>query len=132
MFVTSYKVRMSDTDMAQIIFFANQFRFTHEALEDFFEKIGISFDTLFHRNPFVFVIVHAESDYFLPLRVGDDLSIEVSIEKVGNSSLTFFFRITRGDELVGTSRIVNVCLDSESRVKMTIPDSFRKLLDPYL
>ena len=81
--LTHNRVRMHDTDMAGILYFPRQFRFAHDALEDFVESIGLTFDHVFRKEKFVFVIVHAEADYLAPLRVGDRLKIEVRIESSG-------------------------------------------------
>lgn len=128
MFTSKYKVRMSDSDMAGILFFANQYHFIHYTIEDFFEKIGLPFDKLFNENPFVFVIVHSEADYLHPLSVGDLLTIEMSIKRIGTSSLHFHFDIKRGSQLVGRAETIHVCLDRHTRSKIPIPDSFRQKL----
>ncbi len=130
MFVTQNKVRMHDTDMAGILYFARQFRFVHDAIEDFSESEGLSFDDLFHKEHFVFVVVHAEADYLAPLRVGDVLEVRLTIESIGASSFTAFFQIFRIKDnlLVGTAKTVHVTLDRETRKKIPIPDSFRTIL----
>jgi len=132
-FIAKNKVRMHDTDMAGILYFARQFRFAHDALEDFVEsESGLSFDDVFRREKFVFVIVHCEADYFTPLTVGDILEIRLCVEKIGNSSFTLFYRIFRGETLVGTVKTVHVSLHSETREKIPVPEKLRKSLEKYL
>ena len=133
MFKAQNQVRMHDTDMAGILYFARQFRFAHDTLEDFVESLGYTFDQVFHREKFVFVIVHAESDYYTSLRVGDKLEIELTIEKIGESSFTVVYHIYKLDKtLVGKVKTVHVTLNSDSRVKMPIPSHFRELLAKHL
>lgn len=133
MFIAQNQVRMHDTDMAGILYFPRQFRFAHDALEDFVESLGYSFDQVFHKEKFVFVIVHAESDYLVPLRVGDKLEIHLTIESVGKTSFTVFYRIYKQDKtLVGTAKTVHVTLDSVARTKIPIPEQFKKLLEKHL
>lgn len=135
MFITHNRVRMHDTDMAGILYFAKQFRFAHDALEDFVETTGLTFDKLFRNEQFVFVIVHAEADYLVPLRVGDRLKIEVQIEKIGETSFTVGYRIFREENvplLVGTAQTVHVTLDGKTRKKIPIPESFRQFLTNHL
>lgn len=132
-FIAKNKVRMHDTDMAGILYFARQFRFAHDALEDFVEsETGISFDDIFRREKFVFVIVHCEADYFASLAVGDKLEIRLSVEKIGNSSFTLFYKIFRENVLVGTVKTVHVSLNSETKVKIEVPDVLRRSLEKYL
>ena len=47
MFISYNKVRMHDTDLAGILYFARMFRFAHDALEDLLEAEGITFSTMF-------------------------------------------------------------------------------------
>lgn len=132
-FISKNKVRMHDTDMAGILYFARQFRFAHDALEDFIESRGMTFHQLFKREKFVFVIVHCEADYFLPLAVGDDLEVHLAVEKVGTTSFTLYYKIyNRDKKLVGTVKTVHVCLDSGTRAKIPIPDHFRKDLEKFI
>jgi 1,4-dihydroxy-2-naphthoyl-CoA hydrolase len=121
---------MHDTDMMGILYFARQFRFAHDALEDFFASEGFSFDKLIHDFPFLFVIVHAEADYYKTLRLGEALEIHVSIEKIGNSSMTLLYDIFRKPNLeqVGRVKTVHVALDAATRVKCPVPDFVREQL----
>ena len=136
MFIAYNQVRMHDTDMAGILYFARQFRFAHDALEDFSTSLGYTFDQVFHQEHFVFVIVHAEADYLATLRVGDQLEVHVSIEKVGMTSFTVSYLIYRNqhDEktLVGTAKTVHVTLDTQSRKKIPIPEHFREMLMKHI
>ena len=133
MFITHNQVRMHDTDMAGILYFPRQFRFAHDALEDFVESLGYTFDQVFRREEFVFVIVHAESDYLFPLRVGDKLKIELVIENIGETSFTVLYHIYKMDgTLTGKVKTVHVTLEAKARVKMPIPDHFKKLLEKNL
>lgn len=132
MFITHNKVRMHDTDMAGILYFPRQFRFSHDALEDFLESIGMSFKHIFQKEHFVVVIVHAEADYFYSLKVGDELEIHVSVEKVGTTSFTILYQIYKLDKtLSGVARTVHVTLDSKTRKKIPIPDFLHKFLSSH-
>lgn len=129
MFISYNKVRMHDTDMAGILYFPRQYRFAHDALEDLVENEGIGFDQLFHKEHFVFVIVHSEADYFAPLKVGDKLEVHTSVKHIGTSSFTVEYKIYKTDgSLVGTAQTVHVALDSKSRKKIPIPEKLRHIL----
>ncbi len=133
MFTAYNKVRMHDVDMAGILYFPRQFRFAHDALEDFLEQTNLTFDSLFTKEHFVFVIVHAESDYIASLRVGDKIEIVLSVEAIGNTSFTFQYHIYKKDKtLVGKAKTVHVTLDSTTRKKIPIPLLFRNFLEPHL
>ena len=133
-FITKNKVRMHDTDMAGILYFPRQFRFAHDALEDFVESEGLTFQQVFREEKFVFVIVHAESDYYIPLHVGDNVDVHLFIERIGSTSFTVCYKIYRTptNELVGSAKTIHVCLDSESRTKIPIPEKLKSGLQKYL
>ena len=133
MFIGKNKVRMHDTDMAGILYFPRQFRFAHDALEDFIESEGLRFHDVFHKENFVFVIVHCEADYFCSLNVGDELNIHLSISHIGNTSFSVFYNIYRTDHThVGTAKTIHVTLNRLTREKVVIPDMFRKILEKHI
>lgn len=133
MYTAKNKVRMHDTDMAGILYFARQFRFAHDALEDFVESEGFTFDNVFHKEKFVFVIVHCEGDYYAPLKVGDELHIQLAIERIGSTSFTVIYEIYRADHAhVGSVKTTHVTLDRVTRTKVPIPEKFRQVLSKHL
>jgi len=130
-FIAKNKVRMHDTDMAGLLYFARQFRFAHEALEDFLENCGMHLDHLFRKSKYAFVIVHCEADYFASMTVGDKLEIHVSVEKIGRTSFTMLYKIFRETTLVGTVKTVHVCLNNTTRQKVEVPEELRHTLKKY-
>jgi len=132
MFVAHNKVRMHDTDMAGILYFARQFRFAHDALEDFADANGLGFHQLFHKEEFIFVIVHVEGDYYKSLNVGDPIETHLWVEAMGTSSFTLAYTFFRHQEKVGAAKTVHVTLDRQSRQKIAIPLKLRSILDQNL
>lgn len=133
MFIAHNRVRMHDTDMAGILYFARQFRFAHDALEDFMHQEGISFQDLFKKHGFAFVIVHAEADYIAPVHVGDQLEVHVTVPRVGGSSFTLDYQIYRklDNLLIGTAQTVHVTVDHATHKKIHIPESLRAILTKH-
>lgn len=133
-FIAYNKVRMHDTDMAGRLYFARQFRFVHDALEDFVESEGIYFDHMFSQNKYTLAIVHAEADYLTLLRVGDKLEIHVSCEKIGTTSFTLLYEIYKEDKtLAGISRTIHVSLHGDDKFqKIPIPPDVLTMLKKHL
>ncbi len=130
MFIAKNKVRMHDTDMAGILYFPRQFRFVHDAWEDWMESKGLSFDDLFKRMDFAFVVVHAEADYKTPLKVGDELEVHVQVIHLGNTSFSVGYKIYKADgTLTGTAKTVHVAIDTKHRHKIKIPPLLREALE---
>jgi len=132
MFVTKNLVRMHDIDMAGILYFPRQFRFVHEALEDFLESEGYSFDKVFREGEFNFVIVHCEADYLAPLRIGERLEVHMYVENIGRTSFTFCYNIYNADGVeVGTAKTVHVAIEKEKHKKVLIPPVLKKVLKKH-
>lgn len=135
MFITKNKVRMHDTDMAGILYFPRQFRFMHDAFEDMMHTEGYCYNKIFKSDDFVYVVVHAESDYIKALHVSDDLEVRVCIEAIGTTSFTVSYEIYRlgnvEPELVGRGKTVHVTLKNSTRTKIPIPEKLRKTLERF-
>lgn len=122
-------VSMQDTDAAGIIFFASQFVFAHVVYERFLEELGFSFAEALEKEPFLMPIVHAESDYYRPLKVGDRLDVELSVANIGDTSMTLEYAFSAMDgEVVGRSRSVHVAVSREDGKKMALPEKVRTAL----
>ncbi|MBT5953305.1 acyl-CoA thioesterase [bacterium] len=131
MFESKTSVKMYDTDAAGILYFASQFRFAHEAFEELLLKEGYTFADLLEREPFIFVIVHAESDYVAALKVGDKIDVKAWVSKIGNSSFEFSYHFFRDDELVGKAKTNHVTLSRVERQKIEIPNKVKSILNKY-
>ncbi len=119
-------------DLAGLLYFPRQFRFVHDALEDFMAQEGLPFEKIFHESPFMFVIVHCESDYLEAMKVGDHLEIHLHCQEVGTTSFTLGYRIFRDDGLeMGKAKTVHVALDKEKREKIPIPTELLKILKKH-
>lgn len=126
-------VKMHDTDAAGILFFANQFRMIHEAYEMVLESIGLSFASLLRKHDFFVPIVHTEGDYKAPLFVGDRITIIVRLEKIGQTSFTFTYKLYSDKKvLVGTVKTVHVSVSNKTCKKIPLPTKLRKKLTTLL
>ena len=130
MYTYQHKIKLHETDAAGIIFFSNQFKIIHDAYESLLESMGLGFAELLRNKSYFLPIVHAESDYKLPLFVGDVIEIQVTVENVGNTSFTFAYKLLNADQkLVGTARTVHVTIDNKTRKKIPLPKEMRLKID---
>lgn len=135
MFKTTNTVRMYDTDAAGILYFGSQFRFAHDAFEALLAEEGFTFQHLFEKSPFIFVIVHAESDYKHSLHVGDQLEVETEVSHIGTTSFTLsysFYKKTENEPiLAGTAKTIHVCIDKITRKKRLLAPEYVNALAKY-
>jgi len=131
MFTYATKIRLHDTDAAGIIFFANQFKLIHDAYEDLLEEYGWSFEKMLKKTNYFLPIVHAESDYILPVFVGDKIVIAIKVGHIGNTSFSFEYTLHRGKTLIGRAKTVHVTINQKTRKKMPLPATMRRALEKY-
>lgn len=125
MFVYQTKIHLHDTDAASLLFFANQFKMMHDAYEAMLETVGFGFADLLRKEDFFLPIVHAESDYKAPLFVGDLIEIQVTVENIGQTSITLAYKIIKADQtLVGSGKTVHVTIDKKTGKKVALPKLF--------
>ncbi|MEC7839886.1 MAG: thioesterase family protein [Chlamydiota bacterium] len=133
MYKTKNRVRMHDVDLADRLYFPRQFRFVHEALEDFMETEGLPFNVVFQEEKFLFVIVHCESDYLAILEMGDLIDINVYVEKIGTTSFTLHYDIFKEDGTkAGMAKTVHVALNKATGTKIPIPEKLKAILNKHL
>lgn len=128
MFSTKAQVYFFDADPAGIIFYASLFKFVHTAYEDFMKSLHTERNYFFDENV-VLPIVHAESDYKKPIKVGDILKINVTVSQVRESSfeLSYIF-YNENDALVAAAKTVHAAVDKASFKKTALPADLRKKL----
>jgi acyl-CoA thioester hydrolase len=107
-FRTTRIVEFGDTDMAGIVHFANFFRFMEAAEHAFLRSRGLSVAMDLDGHQVGCPRVSASCEYLRPARFGDELTIVVTLEKVGRSSLNYGFDVLKGEEEVARGQITAV------------------------
>ena len=124
-------VEFADTDMAGIVHFSNFFRFMEAAEHAFLRSRGLSFKIEYEGQEYGLPRVSASCDYLRPARFGEELTIGVAVAKLGRSSVTYSFDVTRGDEAIARGSVTAVfCRFDEGRPKACeMPAAFREKLE---
>ena len=126
-------VRFEEVDAAGIAFFARFFNWCHEAMERFFDGVPGGYVDLITKRRVGFPAVHLTADWKAPLRYGDVASIETTIVKVGTTSATLRYVLTRVSDGVHVATIehVTVATDLDTMTKRPIPDDCRAHLEAH-
>lgn len=129
MFTHQTTIRLHHTDAAGLLFFAEQFKLAHDAYESFMESIGYPFAPLLRTSQYLLPIVHAEADFGAALNTGDKIAIQVTAERIGDTSFTLDYKLLRnGSEPVGSVKTVHVLIDKRTGQTLTLlPDLRTKL-----
>ncbi len=130
MFKYKTMIKIYDVDAAGILFFANQFRLVYDAYEAFLDHIGFPVKKIINEASFLLPVVSAKTNYQAPLFVGDNIIIDISVKKVGKSSITLSHKIYKEAELlVGEGETVHVSINKKTGKKISFPKELISLLD---
>ena len=129
------KIRFGDIDHAGIVYYPRFLHYFHVALEEFFgQQLGIDYPILIDEHRIGLPTVHLQTDFRRPLRYGDQIDVEVSVLKIGTSSITFGYRVFKPgkEEPWIEGHNVAVCLDMDTFKKKDIPDWLRLKLETQI
>lgn len=130
MYIYNTKIRLFHTDAAKLIFYSSLFNIAYECYEEFFEKSEFGVKKILDDGKFLIPVVHAEADYFKPLRLGDKIEIRMTLNSLGKSSFTLacaFFN--ECDEKAANVKTVKVMVDAKSGKPIEIPEKLIKILN---
>lgn len=126
------RVAFADTDAAGIVHFSNYLRYLAEAEEALARKHGIPYVETGPQGLRGWPRVRVECDYRQPLRHGDEVDIDIAVDQVGETSLTYRAVFLRHDGvLVAEARmvVVRAGMAPDGRVgTLTIDGDLRKRL----
>jgi acyl-CoA thioester hydrolase len=125
------QVEFNDTDMAGIAHFTAFFRWMEEAETAFLRSLGLTVLGVWQGEKVSLPRVSVSCDYMKPMRFGEQLTIAVTVEKIGRSSLTYAFDFFKGEEPVARGHITAVFCQSDSDHGLQareVPQAMRALL----
>lgn len=126
-------VRFHDVDPAGIVFFARIFQYAHDAYEVWLRKIGFPLDPPILARGYGLPLVHAEADFRHPIRLGEQVRVEIGVAALGTSSYTIQSRLSLPDGThLATVKTVHACVDPAAGRSMPLPDALRAAVQPYM
>lgn len=126
MFAIKRKIRLSETDATGCIYFINQLKFASEAFEALLEeRIG---NMELGSGKYALPMVDVSSQYFAPLKMGDEIEIQLHIKSIGRSSIELHALILKEGRKVGEVSMKHVFISTETRRSTEIPERFKEAL----
>ena len=132
-FRTERKIRFSHCDPAGIVYFVNFFDMVSGAVEDWFgEAIGWTFNDMHIHRRVGFPIVNTGCEFFRPCHLGDVLTLELEIAKLGRSSIEFRVtgRVAGDEKFRARHKVAMISLDTQRA--LPIPDELRTKMLPFV
>jgi 1,4-dihydroxy-2-naphthoyl-CoA hydrolase len=128
-------VRFGDTDAAGVMHFHQLLRWCHEAYEESLEHFGIPASVVFPTpNGSVAValpIIHCSADFLRPLVCGDNLSVQLTPQRLdqGRFEVSYSFHRGTGDTPeVARGLTRHLAIDTGSRRRCPLPAPIERWL----
>jgi len=121
-------VEYAHTDMAGIVHFSEFFKYMEAAEHRFFRSMGLSINAEIDGRHISWPRIACSFEYHQPLRFEDQFVMNLTIEKIGNSSVTYKCDVLLDGELMATGQTTSVCCEvtpGKPLGKVPIPDSIR-------
>ena len=124
-----HRVIYGDTDAANVVYYANYFRWMEAGRRELFRHLGIDYKHL-NEKGIITPVVEAHCNYFHPARYDDIVEIETSIEELTEKGIKFVQKMFRKEDrkLLAEGYTVNVFVDHKKMKSMPIPEDIRKML----
>ena len=126
------RIEFGDTDMAGIVHFANFFRYMEAAEHAFLRACGLTVVFDWGGDHVSLPRVSASCDFLKPVTFQDVLEIEVTLERLGKSSIAYAFTFRKQADEIARGKITAVLcriLPERKLEAFPFPDSLRQLLE---
>jgi acyl-CoA thioester hydrolase len=130
-FVHRLRVRYHECDAQGIVFNAHHFAYFDITLTELWREAFGSYDAMVDSGTDV-VVADAQATFHASPRFDDLLDVEMTIEKLGNTSMVTRFEEKRSGDLLVTGRMVHVFITPGANTKQDIPAGIRERLVRYV
>ena len=118
------RVRYSECDAQGVVYFARYPFFFDVAITELWrDRIG-PYDATVQAGS-DFVVAEMTLSYRAPALFDDEIDVVVDEVRVGQTSVTFDWRIVRGEDLLIEGMLRQVCIDPATKRKKPVPDDVR-------
>lgn len=134
-FTSIQKIRFDDVDGAGIVYYPQFFHLCHAAFEDFFDTAApLSYPELIRDRRLGFPTVAIESRFDAPLEYGDTAVVELTVDRVGRTSVDFSYTIRRRRDgtLCFQAKVTTVLMDLDTRRPQPLTPELRTILERSL
>lgn len=108
-FHTTRRVEFRDTDAAGWVHFSAFFVYMEQAEHEWFRQLGLNFAQPDEDGHISWPRVAASCAYRNPAHFGDVLDVELRVQRLGRTSVTYGFCFTRDGLEIATGSVTTVC-----------------------
>lgn len=130
-FLWTRRVEFADTDLAGVLHFANYYKFMEAAEHAYWRSMGLCVLHQDGERELSWPRVATSCEYFAPARFEDELELAVTVDHVGDRSVTYEIQFRREGECIARGRITAVCCTMVNGAfqPVSIPGSLRLELE---
>jgi acyl-CoA thioester hydrolase len=129
-FVHSLRVRYAECDAQGVVFNAHYLAYFDISITELWRAAFGSYDAMLERGVDV-VVAEAQLRFRRPASFDDELTLEIEVARMGNTSITSHHRVLRNGELLVEGVTRHVTVDRRTMTKTPIPDWVRDGLAPW-
>jgi acyl-CoA thioester hydrolase len=118
-------------DQQGVVFNMWYFGWFDDAMTQFTSEVGYPYAEM-NADGIDVQLVHTEADWRDAVRYGEQVTIDVSTERVGSTSFTLRFSVRVGAEVRSTGRTVYVVVSTDGSGKRPVPPRLRDGLESAL
>lgn len=131
MFERSELVRFQHCDPAGIVFYPRYVEMINATIEDWFaDCVGISFAEIHVTRNVAIPVVSLSVEFSAPSRLGEELTFQLDVQRLGSSSVTLGITAHCRDEARLASKVTLVFIDKADMRAKPWPDDFRSGMKP--
>jgi len=108
-------VYFEDTDTAGIVYYANYLKFMERARSDMIRAAGVDQASAHHDGDGAYAVAEVDIRYLKPARLGDDLVVLSTVERVRAVSVLIHQRVMRETEMLTDARVTAAFLTADGR-----------------
>ena len=130
-FSVEIRVRLPETDALGVVYHGYFLTYFDVARMDYLRGLGLL--EQFRKGESLNLVVHASADFRSPARFDDVLVVHVRVRRIGDSSVTFDFRVNQKADgrLVAEGRSVHSFIDSKDWQPTRVNEEFRAAIRAY-
>lgn len=135
-FTWDIRIYYEDTDTGGIVYYANYLKFFERARTEWLRSLGLHQQHIAENEQCQFVVKNVTTNYRLPAKLDDALSITVEIEQIKKASIVFkqaAWRVADSTPVLLAEGVITIaCVDTSSLRPKAIPETILQSMQEYL
>ena len=122
------RVYYEDTDLGQIVYYANYLKFIERGRSEWLRAAGVDQQRLLDKAHLAFVVRRVEADYLSPARFDDQLEVVTTLEQASGPRVTVSQAVERDGKVLFQARVTVICVDLRTMRPHRLPEAVRAAL----